>query len=487
MYLLLRNNKQSGPYSLEELKTMGLKAYDLVWLEGKSAAWRYPSELEELKPFAPVVEEQPFDRFYRKSAPATTAANTAGATLSTKAAAADAPIPVTVETSRAPGKRIIYVTMPAARNATTTTSQPILSRTEPARESVQPAFVARETAQPVREATQAMREAAQPVREAAHATYESAQPVREPQSSFREDRTPTIESAQPVQTGPRVIEDYSAQQAGDQALLEEFFPRKKRSPQVVRLLTIAICILALLAAGIIIGLNLNKNTLGFPTHVIARTPPTTPDQAIVHPTAQQLPAPATTVPAVTRDSARAAGTEPTVPDQPNPAPSTVARATEKTPGFKQKERPSHPRANSLLPAKDSAGVSTVANAVHRADIAEPYHNNTELADKEAIKAALASQVSVGANGYSVGTFGGITGLQVTVTNRSVYPLDLVIVEVQYIQANKKIFKTEDLYFRGIGAGAALMQEAPKSSRGVRVQYKIMSITSKEVAYSYTGI
>ena len=105
MYLLLRNNKQSGPYSIEELKSMGLKAYDLVWLEGKSAAWRYPSELEELKPFTPVVEEQPFDRFYRKSAPATTAANTAGATLSTKAPATDAPIPVTVESAKAPGKR----------------------------------------------------------------------------------------------------------------------------------------------------------------------------------------------------------------------------------------------------------------------------------------------------------------------------------------------------------------------------------------------
>src|SRR5918998_1422410 len=65
-YLLLRDNKQSGPYSVEELAAHGLKAYDLVWLEGKSAAWRYPSEIDELKPFAPVVEEQPFDRFYKK-------------------------------------------------------------------------------------------------------------------------------------------------------------------------------------------------------------------------------------------------------------------------------------------------------------------------------------------------------------------------------------------------------------------------------------
>jgi len=464
MYLLLRNNKQSGPYSIEELKTMGLKAYDLVWLEGKSAAWRYPSELEELKPFAPVVEEQPFDRFYRRAATAAaTEASAAGATLSTKTPTVDAPIPVTVETSKAPGKRIIYVTMPAARNTFATTSQSILSRTEPAREPVQPASGARETAPPVREP-------AQSVREVAHAAYE------------------------PTQSAPRVIEDYSAQQAGDQSLIEEFFPRKKRSARVARLLTIAICILALLATGIIIGLNLNKATLGFPSRVVAKMPPAgtnlppvSPHQSIVHPTAQQLPAPAATAPALSADSARAADPQPTVLGQPNPAPSTVARPTVKTAGLKQKERPSRPKVNSLLPPKDSAGVSTVANAVHRADVAEPYQNNTELADKEAIKAALASQVSVGANGYAVGTFGGITDLQLTVTNRSAYPLDLVIVEVQYVQANKKIFKTADLYFHGIGAGSALMQEAPKSSRGVRVQYKIMSITSKEVAYSYTGI
>lgn len=65
-YLLLRDNKQSGPYTVDEIIQMGIKAYDLVWLEGKSAAWRYPSEVEELKPYAPAVEEQPFDRFYKK-------------------------------------------------------------------------------------------------------------------------------------------------------------------------------------------------------------------------------------------------------------------------------------------------------------------------------------------------------------------------------------------------------------------------------------
>src|SRR3954452_8979749 len=65
-YRLLRNNKESGPYSAEELIQLGLKAYDLIWEDGKSASWRYSSEIAALKPYAPEVEEQPFDRFFKK-------------------------------------------------------------------------------------------------------------------------------------------------------------------------------------------------------------------------------------------------------------------------------------------------------------------------------------------------------------------------------------------------------------------------------------
>ena len=48
-YSLLRNNKQSGPYTLEELLQLKLKPFDLVWVDGKSAGWSYPSEIDALK------------------------------------------------------------------------------------------------------------------------------------------------------------------------------------------------------------------------------------------------------------------------------------------------------------------------------------------------------------------------------------------------------------------------------------------------------
>lgn len=55
-YLLLRNNTELGHYSFEELKAMGLKPFDLIWIENKSFSWKYPSEITELAPFAPSLQ-----------------------------------------------------------------------------------------------------------------------------------------------------------------------------------------------------------------------------------------------------------------------------------------------------------------------------------------------------------------------------------------------------------------------------------------------
>lgn len=57
VYLLLRSNKQTGPYSLEELLQLNLKPFDLVWVDGRSAAWQYPSEIPALKPYVPETPQ----------------------------------------------------------------------------------------------------------------------------------------------------------------------------------------------------------------------------------------------------------------------------------------------------------------------------------------------------------------------------------------------------------------------------------------------
>ncbi|MGI8597842.1 MAG: hypothetical protein ACR2KB_01175 [Chitinophagaceae bacterium] len=49
VFLLLRDNKQLGPFTIDELLQHKLTTDDLIWVEGYSLAWSHPSELDLLK------------------------------------------------------------------------------------------------------------------------------------------------------------------------------------------------------------------------------------------------------------------------------------------------------------------------------------------------------------------------------------------------------------------------------------------------------
>ena len=71
VYLLLRDNKQTGPHSLEDLLQLGLKPFDLVWIEGRSAGWSYPSEIDALKPYVGEAPAAPVPNYSTESMPST--------------------------------------------------------------------------------------------------------------------------------------------------------------------------------------------------------------------------------------------------------------------------------------------------------------------------------------------------------------------------------------------------------------------------------
>lgn len=48
-YLLLRDNRESGPHTFEQMGSFGLHPLDLIWIENESTSWKYPEEIEELK------------------------------------------------------------------------------------------------------------------------------------------------------------------------------------------------------------------------------------------------------------------------------------------------------------------------------------------------------------------------------------------------------------------------------------------------------
>lgn len=58
-YVLLRNDQQTGPYSLEEIAQFDLKPYDLIWIEGESKGWYYPQEIQALHPYLGFLPQKP--------------------------------------------------------------------------------------------------------------------------------------------------------------------------------------------------------------------------------------------------------------------------------------------------------------------------------------------------------------------------------------------------------------------------------------------
>src|SRR5215207_7962387 len=53
VYLLLRNNRQTGPFTIDELLQQQLTAGDLIWIEGKSHSWTPVSDMK----LTPIEEE----------------------------------------------------------------------------------------------------------------------------------------------------------------------------------------------------------------------------------------------------------------------------------------------------------------------------------------------------------------------------------------------------------------------------------------------
>jgi hypothetical protein len=102
-----------------------------------------------------------------------------------------------------------------------------------------------------------------------------------------------------------------------------------------------------------------------------------------------------------------------------------------------------------------------------------------------IKAHPETYVSLVAGRYTTGIFGGISSFTVTVTNNSPVMMDLVVVNIDYIQNNEKIFKSELISFNDLEAGETVTIRAPKSPRGVKVSTRIHVINSRQIDLNYS--
>jgi len=117
------------------------------------------------------------------------------------------------------------------------------------------------------------------------------------------------------------------------------------------------------------------------------------------------------------------------------------------------------------PAKTEEKTTDVAE-VPKPEEKKPA--DTKPADKPAEKAGL----QIAANDYSVGLFGGISNLELTVSNPSSKSVDKATIAVDFLKPNGKVVGTETVEVSGLAAGASKKISVPNSSRGVKVRYRV---------------
>ena len=130
------------------------------------------------------------------------------------------------------------------------------------------------------------------------------------------------------------------------------------------------------------------------------------------------------------------------------------------------------------PSQDNArNNSTIAGKKNKT---EPNFIETDHKD-------LHDLVSVQSNNYVRGAFGGIRGLELTVSNNSDYLIDEVSVELQIMKPSEQPLRTDIITFKNIGSNKSITVKVPDSQRGIRVDYRITNIESKQWQKSTAGL
>lgn len=459
-YLLLRDNKQTGPYTQEDIVTKGLKPYDLVWVEGKSAAWRYPSEIAELKPFAPVVEEQPYDRFYKKNVQHDVEETPVKEKNYVQQEVNAPPLPASEKQANEkqviaiPAKsKKIYVTLPvtASRNAAAQASL----------QEVERPLKSEKKAEPKVEAY-----APKPVSQAA-----STAPIPD----YPDFDDVTTKNGDHSFAG--ILEKKHSQQPTKPDTLRTATQQNERRRRSIISLALAAC---LLLGGIAIGFVLSNTTAtGTPKTTsenknIAQQPVTNEAAPANQPVTQQAVKNGASAPLAISRKADTVTTPPPVIGKKSKAAGATRNRDTARPVVGQVNANTHDVAISETPAKKEP-----VKSVKKEDAPARSEASLETAMKN-----IYQQVKVAGSKYRTGVLGGISDLHLTISNNSPYSLDEVEVEVKYLNPDKRVVKTQMMLFSDVSAGTQKVLDVPRSSRGVSVDYSITRIHAKALGLAH---
>ncbi|HZF64904.1 MAG TPA: DUF4339 domain-containing protein [Chitinophagaceae bacterium] len=129
------------------------------------------------------------------------------------------------------------------------------------------------------------------------------------------------------------------------------------------------------------------------------------------------------------------------------------------------------------PKEPLDNTSNFQNALSKEVVLVP--DSTTATPKKIKPANLRKLVKLTNNDYKKGLLGGINDLKLTVENNSEQLLDKVTVQLDYLKRNGQVLTTDTLYVNMVKPKSSKTIDVPKSSRGVKVQHKILNIKSYE--------
>ncbi len=444
-YRLLRDNKETGPFSEEELIAKGFKPYDLIWVEGRSAGWRYPSEIPAFKTFAPVIEEQPYDRFYKKQPPQKLFSEEERDSRKTYTPPGIKEIPPVKQQpvainpepdykAHVAQPRHIHVTLPSGNTVN-------LTKLVSANDNALPKEINNNI---------------------------SKEEIKQPAPSAKNYYADTLAVKEPEQkiVAVQYLQSNNEDERNNLALPVY----NTSSPSGFSWGLIAASFIGfatLVGLGIMIGLSINK----------------TKNEVVYN----------NTTPAKTQKILQPDNTSPKL----SPATLQDAPATNNSEGLQvQSGAGKELVQNAVVKNTVTPEVTDQKETKKKTNETETKNNNKPLSlpDEPAVLHTKPSappvinvekSLSLTPNDFKTGTFGGITGLKYTLYNGSQIQIESAEIEISYIQANNKIYKTERLVFKDIAAGAQVTLDAPPSNRGVKITSRIIKVNTKDTGLTNT--
>jgi hypothetical protein len=466
-YILLRNNVESKSLSLEELQAMGLRSSDMVWVECQSWDWQRPHEIPELRS---LLEGNAVPG---KKTGAT--ANREKETISSKPAQK-----IRASHTTMPDEAIIQTPIAIKEESVpeNIATGPKDELVKPPVEETQKQEIIEELAEPVAEKPVEQAPAYKPAVILPKTEVEKPVPEIDPdllkysgiKSGVQSNEQPTSEQkgASKTEEVPTLQTNYSrsldeikelyVKNLAEQGRLNK---TKKRAWLPNDLRKVAVYAgFAIAGAAAVFAFKGKGNKKGLAAAPVTQTAPVSQRQEpVTEPSGleEQL-----------DKRANEINNQPGLEEQ-RPMVDDIVRIA--------KEEPRQPE----QVVTENKIVSREERKVEPAEIkkvAEEPKSKSEdgVTDLHAL-------VSVKANDYTTGSFGGIRNLELTVQNDSRYLLDEVTVELKYLNLDNIMVNTEKLVFRSVQPGQPETIAVKKSRRGLKIKYRVTRIESREAGNS----